>query len=77
MDRLPPVTNDTMFEAASMSKSAFAYTVMKLCEQGAIDLNAPLTKYATEKFLEGDPRLDLITTRRVLCHTTGRPNWRN
>ena len=71
-----PVTNDTMFEAASMSKSVFAYTVMKLCEQGTIDLDAPLTKYTTEKFLEGDPRLDLITTRRVLCHTTGFPNWR-
>ena len=72
-----PVTNDTMFEAASMSKSVFAYAVMKLCEQGMIDLDAPLTKYTTEKFLEGDPRLDLITTRRVLCHTTGFPNWRS
>jgi len=71
-----PVTAETMFEAASMSKSVFAYTVMKLCEQGTIDLDAPLTKYTTEKFLEGDPRLDLITTRRVLCHTTGFPNWR-
>jgi len=71
-----PVTTETMFEAASMSKSVFAYTVKKLCEQGTIDLDAPLTKYTTEKFLEGDPRLDLITTRRVLCHTTGFPNWR-
>lgn len=70
------VTTDTMFEAGSMSKSVFAYTVMKLCEQGTIDLDAPLTKYTTEKFLEGDPRLDLITARRVLCHTTGFPNWR-
>ena len=72
-----PVTNDTMFEAGSMSKSVFTYAVMKLCEQGTIDLDAPLTKYTTEKFVEGDPRLDLITTRRVLCHTTGFPNWRS
>jgi CubicO group peptidase (beta-lactamase class C family) len=39
-----PITNDTMFEAASMSKSIFAYAVMKLCEQGTIELDAPLTR---------------------------------
>jgi len=72
-----PITNDTMLEAASMSKSIFAYAVMKLCEQSTIELDAPLTKYTTEKFLEGDPRLELITTRRVLCHTTGFPDWRS
>jgi CubicO group peptidase (beta-lactamase class C family) len=72
-----PVTNDTVFEAGSMSKPVFAYTVMKLCERGIIDLDTPLTKYTTEKFVEGDPRLDLITPRRILSHTTGLPNWRS
>jgi CubicO group peptidase (beta-lactamase class C family) len=28
------VSEDTMFEAASMSKPVFAYAVMKLCERG-------------------------------------------
>jgi CubicO group peptidase (beta-lactamase class C family) len=71
-----PVTNETMFEAASMSKPPFAYMVMKLCERGELGLDTPLTKYTPEKFVEGDPRLDLITPRRVLSHTTGLPNWR-
>src|SRR5262245_61742447 len=49
-----PVTNDTMFEAASMSKPAFAYTVMKLAETGKISLDEPLTHYTKSRFLEGD-----------------------
>jgi len=72
-----PVTNDTMFEAASMSKPPFAYMVMKLCERGVLGLDTPLTKYTPEKFVEGDSRLDRITPRRVLSHTTGLPNWRS
>jgi CubicO group peptidase (beta-lactamase class C family) len=29
------------------------------------------------RFVEGDPRLDLITARHVLTHSTGFPNWRS
>src|SRR5881296_633653 len=72
-----PVNNETMFEAASMSKPVFAYAVMKLCEKGVMDLDTPLTKYTSERFLEGDPRLDLITARHVLSHTSGFPNFRS
>ena len=72
-----PVTDDTMFEAASMSKPVFAYVVMKLSERGVINLDTPLTKYTSERFLEGDARLDLITARHVLSHTSGFQNWRS
>jgi CubicO group peptidase (beta-lactamase class C family) len=72
-----PVGDDTMFEAASMSKPVFAYVVMKLCESGVMGLDVPLTKYVSERFLEGDPRLDLITARHVLSHTSGFQNWRS
>jgi len=71
------VDNDTLFEAASVSKTVFAYAVMKLCEKGVMNLDTPLTKYTTERILEGDPRLDLITARHVLSHTTGFQNWRS
>jgi CubicO group peptidase (beta-lactamase class C family) len=70
-----PVSIDTIFEAASMSKPVFAYAVMKLVEQGVLDLDAPLTKYTHERLIPDDPRLDLITARRVLSHTTGLQNW--
>jgi CubicO group peptidase (beta-lactamase class C family) len=72
-----PVDNDTVFEAGSMSKPVFAYVIMKLCEKGVMDLDTPLTRYTSERFLEGDPRLELITARHVLSHTSGFQNWRS
>jgi CubicO group peptidase (beta-lactamase class C family) len=71
------VDNHTVFSAQSMSKPVFAYAVMKLCEEGALSLDVPLTKYTPEHFLAGDPRLELITARRILSHTTGLPNLRS
>jgi CubicO group peptidase (beta-lactamase class C family) len=70
-----PVRRDTVFAACSNTKPVFAYAVVKLCEKGVMDLDTPLTKYTSRRFVEGDPRLDLITTRHVLTHTTGFPNW--
>jgi CubicO group peptidase (beta-lactamase class C family) len=71
------VDPDTVFEAASMSKPVFAYAVMKLAEKGVLQLDTPLTRYTPVRFLIGDPRLDLITSRHVLSHATGFPNWRS
>jgi CubicO group peptidase (beta-lactamase class C family) len=78
-DATSPETVDdaTVFEAQSMSKPVFAYAVMKLYEKGVIELDAPLTRYASERLLTDDPRLDSITARRVLSHTSGLPNWRS
>lgn len=69
-----PVDNQTIFAAASLTKPLFAYAVLKMVERGELDLDAPLTKY-TEKPYISDPRIDLVTTRRVLSHSTGFPNW--
>jgi CubicO group peptidase (beta-lactamase class C family) len=71
-----PVDVDTVFEAASVSKTAFAYAVMKLCEKGTLKLDQPLTRYLPTPFLDGDPRLGLITARHVLSHQSGFQNWR-
>lgn len=66
-----PVSDGSVFEAASMSKPIFAYAVMKLHERAVINLDTPLSTYTPERFLNGDPRLDLITARHVLSHTSG------
>ena len=72
------VDTNTLFEAASMSKPVFAYVVLKLCEKGILGLDIPLTRYTRHRFLEGDSRLDLITARHILSHTSGLvPDWRS
>lgn len=71
-----PVTEETIFEAASLSKPVFAYGVLKLVDQGKLDLDTPLTRYLSPPYIEGDDRLEKITARYVLSHRTGFPNWR-
>lgn len=71
------VDEDSMFEAASVSKTVFAYAAMQLCDRGVLSLDTPLTKYTTDRILDGDPRLDAITARHVLSHTSGLPNFRS
>jgi CubicO group peptidase (beta-lactamase class C family) len=70
-----PVTDRTLFNAASLSKTVFAYTVLRLVDQGKISLDTPLTHYVRDR-PSHDPRLDQITARIVLSHRTGFPNWR-
>jgi CubicO group peptidase (beta-lactamase class C family) len=70
-----PVTNETTFEAASLSKPVFAYAVLKLVDQGKLELDVPLTKYLPKPYIEGDERLAKITARLVLSHRSGLPNW--
>ena len=73
-----PVDDATVFEAASLSKPVFAYAVLKLVDGGKFDLNKPLNQYLPGNYDVGDdPRLNQITARHVLSHTTGFPNWRN
>jgi CubicO group peptidase (beta-lactamase class C family) len=72
-----PVTDNTVFEAASLSKPVFAYAVLKLVDAGKIDLDTPLTKYLPGNYDIGDDaRLNQITARHALSHTPGFPNWR-
>ena len=70
-----PVTDETVFEAASLSKPVFTYGILKLVDQGKLGLDVPLTTYLPKPFVAGDERLAKITARIVLSHRTGFPNW--
>jgi CubicO group peptidase (beta-lactamase class C family) len=71
-----PVTADTIFEAASMTKPLAAHAALKLVEQNKIDLDKPLTTYLPEPYLKNEPQHEQITARMVLTHSSGFPNWR-
>lgn len=71
-----PVNEASVFEAASMSKTAFAYFVMKSVEKGLLNLDTPLYKYWPYPDMLQDKRYEGMTARMVLSHQTGFPNWR-
>lgn len=71
------VDDQTLFEAASVTKPVFAYAVQRLAERGIIDLDKPLYQYLPYKDIENDERYKLITAKHVLTHRTGFPNWRS
>lgn len=65
-----PVTAQTPMRIASVSKSFTAMAVLILAEDGAIDLDAPVTRQLPELEL-ADPRVDEITVRQLLDQTSG------
>jgi len=70
------VDDETIFEAASLTKPVFAYAVCQLVSQGKFDLDRPLENYWS--YADPEP-VDLrkgITARMVLTHSSGLPNWR-
>lgn len=71
------VKDNTLFEAASITKPVFAFAVQRLAERGVIDLDKPLWLYLPNPDIEYDERYKLITARHVLTHRTGFPNWRS
>jgi CubicO group peptidase (beta-lactamase class C family) len=79
-----PLTVDSAMYAASFSKSVFAYMVMQLVDSGSLDLDKPvyqylpkpLPEYPSYNDLANDSRINQITARMLLSHTSGLPNWR-
>ena len=67
--RVEPMTTDTVFDLASMTKPvATATSVMILAERGKIDLHAPVARYIPEFGRNGK---DAITVEQLLLHRGG------
>lgn len=70
-----PVTDETVFQAASLSKQVFAYAALRLADRGVFDLDRPLAEMLPNPRIAHDSRYERITSRHVLSHSTGLPNW--
>ncbi|MBR0688426.1 beta-lactamase family protein [Bradyrhizobium manausense] len=71
-----PVDENTIFEAASLSKPVFAYAVLQLVDDGMLSLDKPLSTYVPD-FVGDDARAASITVHNVLRQSSGLPNWRS
>ncbi len=72
LDSKSPVTPQTLFGVASVTKSFTATALMKLQEQRKIDVHAPIRNILREFGVPGDSG-DRITTHHCLSHTAGFP----
>lgn len=68
-----PVSDKTLFQAASISKSLNSIGVLKLVQDGRMDLNTDINKYlVTWKFpYDRKTGKNYITIRQLLSHTAG------
>lgn len=75
IDSGEPITDQTVFDVASLTKPMVAYAVLQLVDQGALYLDVPLTQYTTP-VVPDDPASSRITARHILTHTSGLQNLR-
>lgn len=71
-----PAQVNSIFNIASMTKPVVAMMTLKLVNAGQWDLDEPLFHYWVDPDIANDPRHKKLTTRFVLSHQTGFPNWR-
>ncbi|PWS31439.1 serine hydrolase [Pedobacter paludis] len=67
---------NTIFNVASLTKPVTALVALKLVSLGKWNLDEPIYKYWTDPDIANDPRNKKLTTRIILSHQTGFPNWR-
>jgi CubicO group peptidase (beta-lactamase class C family) len=69
-----PVSEDTIFQGASFSKTLTAYAALMLMESGKLSLDEPLSKYLKQPYIPNPKDSQKITLRMVLNHTSGLSN---
>ena len=68
-----PVTPETLFGIASVTKSFTAAAILQLENDGKLSVDDPVIKYIPELFIPGLYHIGDIKIRHLLSHTTGLP----
>ena len=64
-----------IFQAASLSKVVFATIVLKMAEDGKIELDKPLYNYTNIDRFENKELAKKLTARMILSHRSGITDW--
>jgi CubicO group peptidase (beta-lactamase class C family) len=74
IDSGTPITRDTVFRIASITKTMTAIAVMQLWEEGLVELDAPANDYLRAfRLIPGREGAEAATLRHLLTHTAGIP----
>lgn len=66
------VDNDTRFKIASISKTVTSFAVMKLVDEGKLDLDKPINSYLSKwKLPDSEFDEEKVTLRTLMSHTSG------
>ncbi len=69
-----PVSESTIFQFCSISKAVSAWGIMRLVDEGLLDLDTPVAHYLKRWHLPASEfDNDGVTARRLLSHTAGLP----
>src|SRR4051812_47288686 len=71
VDAPEPVDGDTLFRIASTTKTFTGTTVMRLVEQGKLDLSAPVRHYLPDFRVADETASAKVTLRQCLNHSAG------
>jgi len=71
-----PASVNAYFNVASLTKPVTAMVALRLISLGKWKLDEPLDTFWTDPDIINDPRHQKLTTRIILSHQTGFPNWR-
>ncbi len=66
-----PVTEDTLFQIGSTTKTVTATVLVRLEEEGRVDLDAPVRRYLPDLRLQDPSAAEGVTVRHLLTHTAG------
>nr|WP_299485413.1 serine hydrolase domain-containing protein [uncultured Allomuricauda sp.] len=72
--RIPLKEND-IFGLASIGKTYIAVAVLKLVEDGKLNLDDKIQKYLPQEIIDGFPTAKDVTIRHLLGHTSGLYNY--
>ena len=66
-----PVNEQTIFQIGSITKTVTATLMMRLVEQGKLDLDAPVRKYLPDFKVKDETVSETITVRHLITHSAG------
>jgi len=75
LEKKTPLTVNHKFYLQSISKTYMAVIILKLYEEGKIDLEDPINKFLDYPWLNSIEGFEKITVKMLLNHTSGLPEY--
>ena len=68
-----PTYPDAMYKIASMTKTITSAVILRLCQEGVLNLDTPIKQYLPWLKLSRPEAVETMTLRHLLTHTAGLP----